>query len=133
MHTLQYVIQLQEQGWLVQTKLLKVAFSGGYTYNSLKAMLTLRNIEIDNLPPPPPCKVGDTIPLCLGPKADLGADIPEFSLTALHDYLVRFIFADDQIDVMQSVWVKFLTDHFVSLPIDTGACSSGMVGLLCGT
>jgi len=99
MHTLPYVIQLQEQGWLVQSKLLKAAFSLGYTYNSLKAALALPNSTIDNLPPPPP-KDGDNIPLRLGPKVDLGTDIPEFSLTALHDYLVRFIVADDQVCAM---------------------------------
>ena len=92
-------MQLQEQGWVVQTKLLKAAFSGGYTYDSLKAVLTLPNMTIDALPPPSR-EVGDMIPLCLGPKTDLGADIPEFSLTALHDYLVRFIVADDQVRAM---------------------------------
>ncbi|KIM61340.1 hypothetical protein SCLCIDRAFT_122229, partial [Scleroderma citrinum Foug A] len=99
-HTLQYMVQLQEQGWVVQTKLLKAAFSGGYTYDSLKATLVLPNMTIDALPPPPLHEVGDMIPLCLGPKTDLGTDIPEFSLTALHDYLVRFIVADDQVHAM---------------------------------
>jgi len=83
----------------VQIPLLKAAFSSGYTYNSLKAVLAHQGVTIYNLPPLPPPEVGDGIPLGLGKhlKTDLGADLPEFSLGALHDYIVRFIVADDQV------------------------------------
>lgn len=82
-----YVMKLEEEKWTVQSPLLKAAFSSGYTYNTLKAVLADQGATIHSLLPPPPPKVGDSIPLNLGkyPKADLGADLPEFSLSALHN------------------------------------------------
>ncbi|KAI6021257.1 hypothetical protein EDC04DRAFT_2901326 [Pisolithus marmoratus] len=97
-HMLLYVNKLEEEGWLVQLKLLKATFSSGYTFNTLRATLAFPNVMIDNLPPPPPPKVGNCIPSNLGslPRADISDGILEFSLKALHDYLVRFIVANDQ-------------------------------------
>ncbi|KAI6013854.1 hypothetical protein EDC04DRAFT_2609172 [Pisolithus marmoratus] len=55
-HTLLYINKLEEEGWLVQSKLLKATFSSGYTFNTLRAALALPDVTIDNLPPPPPPK-----------------------------------------------------------------------------
>lgn len=83
----------------MQSPLLKAAFSSGYTYNSLKAVLTCQGVTIHGLPPPPPPEVGDNIPSGLGkpPKPDISTDLPKFSLGALHNYIVRFIVADEQV------------------------------------
>lgn len=98
-HALVYLEALEERGWLVQTPLFKAAFSSGFTFKTLKVVLADPKVTIQNLPPPPPSEEGDSIPVGLGPLPgpDITADIPEFSVQALHDYLVRFIVANDQV------------------------------------
>lgn len=90
---------LEKHHWVVQSKLLKAAFSSGYSYNSLKAALSKLGVSTNNLPPPPPPRPGDNMPVGIGqrPKADLGADLPEFSLAVLQECLIEFIVTYDEV------------------------------------
>jgi len=98
-HILLYLAKLKEEGWQVQLPLLKAAFSSGYSFKTLIAVFTDSNVAIDNLPPPPPLGDVDYIPSNLGPQshANLDVDLPEFSIKALHDFLVGFVVTDNQV------------------------------------
>ncbi|KIK80921.1 hypothetical protein PAXRUDRAFT_15527 [Paxillus rubicundulus Ve08.2h10] len=53
-HTLLYLDQAKKHGWAIQSKLVKAVFMSGYTFKSLKHVLTQPGVKLDDLPPPPP-------------------------------------------------------------------------------
>lgn len=91
--------KLEEEGWRVQSTLLKAAFMSGYTFKTLREVLSRPNATLDKLPPAPTPEIGDTVPSALGPrpKVDIGADMPEYSLQTLRQFLVDFIVENDQV------------------------------------
>ena len=96
---LAYLEMLKKNHWTVQSKLLKTPFSSGYSFNSLRAVLSKPRVTISNLPLPLPLQPGDNIPVVIGPlpKIDLGSDLPDFSLLILQESLVEFIVTHDEV------------------------------------
>lgn len=111
-HTLLYLSKLDKEGWRVLSPLLKGAFHSGYTFQTLREVLSRPNVTIDHLPPPPTPDVGDTIPSTLGPrpKADIGAGLPEYSQQALNQFLVEFIVENDQVRI--ATWLDQALVHY---------------------
>ena len=98
-HTLAYLEMLQKNGWHMQSKLLKAAFSSGYSFNTLRAVLSKPGVTISDLPPPPLPQPGDSMPIGISPclKANLAAGLPEFSIPMLQESLVNFIVTYDEV------------------------------------
>lgn len=91
----------------MQIEVVRSAFSVGYTFRMLlKAIQEGHRILL--LPPPPPPQPGDTrprdCPSTLGQESEKkGPPVSEFSIATMHEYLVRFIVADDQVSTYYSV------------------------------
>ncbi|KAF9224606.1 hypothetical protein BS17DRAFT_766591 [Gyrodon lividus] len=47
-HMLLYLDQSEKHGWATQSKLVKAAFISGYTFNSLKHVLTQPGVKLDD-------------------------------------------------------------------------------------
>ncbi|KAN0084632.1 hypothetical protein V8E55_008136, partial [Tylopilus felleus] len=92
-HTLLYLTKLKEDGGWVGAVAIVQAFYSGYSFNTLAAVLADSNMTIDNLPPPSP--LADWGLYSIQPY--MSADLPEFSMEALDDFLVKFITADEQV------------------------------------
>ncbi|KAG2351062.1 hypothetical protein BDR07DRAFT_1321681 [Suillus spraguei] len=72
------------------------------------------SVTICKLPPAPHPEPGDVIPVDLNgkPSTSLDTDLPDFSLAALHEYIVKFIIANDQLIIQ--AWC----DYFQVLKCD---------------
>jgi len=98
-HPLVYLEMLERNGWHMQSKLFKAAFSSGYLFNTPRATLSKPGANIHNLPPLPPPQPGDSMPvgISLFLKADLGAGLPKISIPVLQECLVNFIATYDEV------------------------------------
>jgi len=79
---------------------VRSAFSVGYMFRTLHEAIN-EGHKLSLLPPPPSPKVGDTCPHDCPCK---GITIPVFSISMLHEALVKFIVADDQVSTFTTVW-----------------------------
>ncbi|KIK19075.1 hypothetical protein PISMIDRAFT_13963 [Pisolithus microcarpus 441] len=116
-HLEEFLAEAECQGWVVQINSVRATFSIGYNYATLREVLSHPNISIHLLPPAPPPRPSDQLPVFSGPRPPpLGAGLPPFSISALHCYLVRFIVADDQVSDYRSSLLQ-LVDVLMSLKV----------------
>lgn len=97
-HLEEYLELAEQNGWVVQLSAVQSAFSMGYTFKTLREAIQQGN-KIAALPPAPRPGHGDSLPgnlLPSGTEKSTSA-FPEFSNAALHEYLVKFVVADDQV------------------------------------
>jgi len=76
------------------------AFSMGYTFRMLCEAVQQGN-KLTVLPPAPCPNDGDTLPCNFLPSGQESEKhrltVPKFSIAAMHEHLVKFIVADDQV------------------------------------
>ncbi|KIK28758.1 hypothetical protein PISMIDRAFT_90433, partial [Pisolithus microcarpus 441] len=100
-HLEEYLILAEEHKWSIQINIVQNAFTVGYTFRTLKVALTQSGFDIHKLPPAPAPKPGDASPGdFLMPAWHLrwGHDgILEFTIAAMHEQIIWFIVADDQV------------------------------------
>ncbi|KIK21588.1 hypothetical protein PISMIDRAFT_103906, partial [Pisolithus microcarpus 441] len=100
-HLEEYLILAEEHKWSIQINIIRNAFTAGYTFRTLKVALTQSGFDIHKLPPAPAPEPGNTSPgdfLMPGRHLRWGHDgIPEFTIAAMHEQIVWFIVADDQV------------------------------------
>jgi hypothetical protein len=84
----------------MQIDAIRSAFSMGYTFRTLREAIQ-KGTKLTALPPAPRPDHGDALPydfLALGQGSKKnGPTVPEFSISAMHEYLVKFIVVDDQV------------------------------------
>jgi hypothetical protein len=76
---------------------VNAAFNTGYTFTTLREMLSKPGVVIRKLPPALWPEPGDRTPTIPGSNLVPNGGLPPFSFAALHHYLVRFIVANDQV------------------------------------
>lgn len=93
------MIEADRNKWQIFVDAVINAFKMGYTFKTLIHALKQPGITGRNLPPPPRPGPGDSVPLGsqLHVPQALEDSVPEFSHQAMHEYLVRFVVADDQV------------------------------------
>ena len=79
---------------------MKSALVAGYTVETLLEVVSQPGIDVNALPPGPPkdaldCPLMDVLQW----KGVLDADLPEFSLEGLHQYIIRFLVAEDVVSI----------------------------------
>ncbi|KIM64071.1 hypothetical protein SCLCIDRAFT_115857 [Scleroderma citrinum Foug A] len=90
-HLLEYLRQIEQQGWPIYVNSVRMALSVGYTVTTLLETLQQPGISIRKLPPP--C---GSLSQPVASQAD-GDDLPPFSLSTFYKYLIKFIVSDDQV------------------------------------
>lgn len=90
-----YLEEAEKNNWLIWLETVKTAFDAGYSFQSLRQALSAPNASIRSLPTlrreghqDSPLQPG-CVPLENG--------LPPFSVSALQQYLMQFIVADDQV------------------------------------
>jgi hypothetical protein len=98
-HLSEYLVLAEREGWPIQIHSVQAALNVGYTFKTLAEALAQPGVTIRSLPPAPRPQSGDylTSGIFPQPTPSLGADLPEFSMGAMHDAIVKFIVADDQV------------------------------------
>lgn len=96
LHLVEFLRLAQTDKWMVYLTKVKVALKLGYNLSTLLEALKLPGVTIHNLPPPPQCP--SNTQENLQPGGELWDNkLPSFSTAAFHQFLVRFITADDQV------------------------------------
>jgi hypothetical protein len=69
----------------------------GYTFKTLKHVLTQPGVKLDAFPLPPPPEPSDRLPMGVLAlqKPMLGANLPPFMIEGLKNYLVHYLVAND--------------------------------------
>ncbi|KIJ21095.1 hypothetical protein PAXINDRAFT_6876 [Paxillus involutus ATCC 200175] len=92
-----YLTEADHNNWSIQIEAAKAAFSVGYTFTTLQEALQKPGASIRALPPAPQPGPGDSPPELAGSQPfSLGAGLPSFSPPVFHQFLVRFIVANNQ-------------------------------------
>lgn len=93
------MIEADRNKWQIFVDAATNAFKMGYTFKTLIHALGQPGVTSQNLPLPPRPGPGDNVPLGSLPQVPqaLEDSVPEFSHQAMHEYLVRFVVADDQV------------------------------------
>ncbi|KAG6373984.1 hypothetical protein JVT61DRAFT_4616 [Boletus reticuloceps] len=96
-HAFLYLEQVEKNGWAIRAKFTKSAFTSGYTFKTLKHVLSQVGVKLDALPPPPPPDPLDRLPLgVIQPqKSKFGASLPPFTVDGLKDHMVHYLVAND--------------------------------------
>ncbi|KAF9228989.1 hypothetical protein BS17DRAFT_763620 [Gyrodon lividus] len=96
-HMLLYLEQAKKHRWAIKAKSMKTVFMSGYTFNTLKHVLTQPGVKLDNLPPPPPPDPSNCLPMGVVPsqKQGLGTNLPQFSANGLKDYIICYFVSND--------------------------------------
>ncbi|KIK75384.1 hypothetical protein PAXRUDRAFT_173013, partial [Paxillus rubicundulus Ve08.2h10] len=104
-HMLTCLDQAEEHGWAIQSKLVKGAFMSGYTFKSIKHVLTQPGVKLDNLPPPP-LDPSDCLPMGAVPSWKQGLDtgLPPFSIDGLKNYIISYLIANDLVHTPIHSW-----------------------------
>lgn len=93
------MIEADRNKWQIFVDAAINAFKMGYTFKTLIHALRQPGVTSQNLPLPPRPGPGDNAPLGSLPHVPqaLKDSVPDFSHEAMHEYLVRFVVADDQV------------------------------------
>ena len=96
LHLVEFLPLAQMEKWMVYLTKVKVALKLGYDLSMLLEALKLPGVTIHNLPPPPqrPSDTQENLQPGGEPRDN---ELPPFSTAAFHQFLVRFITADDQV------------------------------------
>ena len=96
-HVLPYLEQAEKQGWAIKLKSIKATFISGYTFKTLKHVLTQPGVKLDALPPPPTPDPSNHVPtgIVSSQQPAIGANLPPFTIDGLKDYIVRYLVAND--------------------------------------
>lgn len=94
-HLEEYLALADENGWIPQIDSIRIALGTGYTLKTLLEAIQ-QGHQLTTLPPAPRPNNGGIQQHDRLQSSD-APTVPEFSLGAMHDYLVRFIVADDQV------------------------------------
>lgn len=118
-HALFYLEQAEKHGWVVGVKFAKAAFTSGYTFKTLRHVLTQPGVKLDDLPPPPPPDPSDCLPMDVlaSQKPTLGANLPPFTIEGLKNYLVHYLVANDLVHIPFHLPFSHLTycGHFQAI------------------
>ncbi|KIM68544.1 hypothetical protein SCLCIDRAFT_48240, partial [Scleroderma citrinum Foug A] len=85
-HLLEYLRQIEQQGWPIYIDSVRMALSVGYMITTLLETLQQPGVSIHKLPPPPCGSLSQPVAL----QAD-GDDLPPFSSSTFYKYLIKFI------------------------------------------
>ncbi|KAH0835467.1 hypothetical protein J3R83DRAFT_9109 [Lanmaoa asiatica] len=110
-HPQLYLEQAVTNNWKANAKFVTAALMSGYTLKTLLRTISQSEVDIYNLPPPPPKDPLDNSSTDPGPWNEaLGAtSLPEFSLPKLHEYIVKFLVAEDvAINKIESPYLRQL-------------------------
>ncbi|KIK78475.1 hypothetical protein PAXRUDRAFT_163920 [Paxillus rubicundulus Ve08.2h10] len=99
-HALLYLEQAEKYGWVIMIKFAKSAFASGYTFKTLRHVLTQPGVKLDALPPPP--DHSDHLPLgVIQPqKSRPGASLPPLTIDGLKDHIVHYLVANDLVRIL---------------------------------
>ena len=112
-HALLYLEQAEKHVWVVGVKFSKAAFTSGYTFKTLKHVLTQPGVKLDDLPPPPPPDPSDHLLMGVlaSQKPMLSANLPPFMIKGLKNYLVRYLVTNDLVRIPFHLPFSHLTYH----------------------
>lgn len=98
-HIDEFLTLAESEGWQIFIPSVNATFNAGYILKTLHNVLKQPGITIHKLPPAPHPEPGDVIPIHVNrqPSTSLDTDLPDFFIAALHEYIVKFIIADDQV------------------------------------
>ena len=97
-HLLEFLELAQKENWKVFPNKIKLALELGYNVSMLLEVLKQPGVTWSNLPPPP--RPTDSSQQDLQPGGEpWDHRLPPFSIAAFHQFLVKFITADDQVHV----------------------------------
>ncbi|KIM58278.1 hypothetical protein SCLCIDRAFT_1191548, partial [Scleroderma citrinum Foug A] len=86
-HLSLYLDEAEKNGWIILLNYVREAVTDGYTITTIQEALQRPGVTIKNLPQLQNCPVAYTSP-------EVG--LPPFTISTMHQYLIRFIVADDQ-------------------------------------
>ena len=100
-----YLEEAKKNFWMIWLDSVKVAFTAGYTFQTLHQALATPGMSIRSLPPLCQEEHQGSSTLLSG-CVPLENGLPPFSILALQQYLMQFIVADDQVHHINSQLVN---------------------------
>lgn len=114
-HALLYLEQAELHRWVIGVKFAKNAFAVGYTFKTLKHVISQPGVKLDALPPPPRPDPSDRLPLGIlaSQKPAVNDDLPPFTVVGVKDHIVRYLVANDVVRVQ--LRSRLLLSHSVDV------------------
>ena len=96
-----YLEEAEKNSWTIWLDFVKAAFAAGYTFQTLRQALATPGTSIHSLPPLRREEHQGSSTLLSG-CVPLENGLPPFSISALQQYLIQFIVADNQVRYINS-------------------------------
>ena len=109
-HALFYLEQAEKHGWAINVKFANAAFGSGYTFKTLKQVITQPGVKLGALPPPPPSDPSDCLPagIIASQQPMFSAGLPPFTIDELRNYLVCFIATNDLVHITPQLFCSHI-------------------------